>query len=50
MDLDAVGNAVELPYSNGFIEGHNNRLKVIKRVMNGRAKMPLLRIKVLHGY
>jgi len=49
MDIIAVENAVELPYSNGFIEGNNNRLKMIKRIMYGRAKMPLLATRVLHG-
>ena len=48
-DIDAVANAVELPYSNGFIEGNNNRLKMIKRMMFGRAKLPLLEIRILHG-
>jgi transposase len=49
MDIDAVANAVELPYSNGFVEGNNNRLKMIKRMMYGRAKMPLLKTKILYG-
>ena len=48
-DIDAIGNAVELPYSNGFVEGNNNRIKMIKRMMYGRAKLPLLRLKILHG-
>ena len=42
-------NAVELPYSNGFIEGNNNRLKMIKRMMYGRAKLPLLEARILNG-
>ncbi|NLY97583.1 MAG: transposase, partial [Clostridiaceae bacterium] len=33
--------------SNGFLEGGNNRLKMIKRMMYGRARLPLLRAKVL---
>jgi len=37
-----------LPYSNGPLEGHVNRLKLIKRSMYGRAKLPLLRARVLH--
>lgn len=48
MDKDAVGNAVALPYSNGFLEGNVNRLKMIKRMMYGRAKMALLRVKILN--
>jgi hypothetical protein len=49
MDLDAVENAVELPYSNGYIEGNNNRLKMIKRMMYGREKLPLLETRILYG-
>ena len=40
---------LELPYGNGFIEGNNNRLKMIKRIMYGRAKMQLLATRVLYG-
>ena len=32
-DLDAVENAVAYDYSNGFVEGTNSRLKMIKRTM-----------------
>ncbi len=46
-DYEAVANAVSLPYSNGFIEGNNNRLKMIKRTMYGRANFPLLLAKVI---
>lgn len=46
-DIKAVENAVISPYSNGVTEGNNHRLKLIKRVMYGRAKLPLLRAKVL---
>jgi transposase len=46
-DLAAVKNSVTSPYSNGILEGNNNRLKLIKRMMYGRAKLPLLRAKVL---
>jgi transposase len=35
-DLTAVELAIETPWSNGPLEGHINRLKVIKRQMNGR--------------
>ena len=42
-----VKAAVELPWSNGRTEGHVNRLKLIKRKMYGRAKLDLLRIRVL---
>ena len=37
-DIDAVENAVVSPLSNGFVEGINNRTKMIKRVMYGRKR------------
>jgi transposase len=46
-DWKAVKAAVELPWSNGRVEGHVNRLKLIKRKMYGRAKFDLLRIRVM---
>lgn len=46
-DLAAVEQAVISPYSNGITEGNNHRLKLIKRLMYGRAKLPLLRVKVM---
>jgi transposase len=42
-----VKAAMELPWSNGRAEGHVNRLKLIKRKMFGRAKLDLLRIRVM---
>jgi transposase len=47
-DKAAVSAALSLPYSNGVVEGHVNRLKLIKRMMYGRAEFPLLRQRVLH--
>jgi transposase len=47
-DKAAVSAALTLPYSNGVVEGHVNRLKFIKRMMYGRAEFPLLRQRVLH--
>jgi transposase len=47
-DHDAVQAGLTLPYSNGPLEGHVNRLKLIKRSMYGRAKFDLLRLRVLH--
>lgn len=47
-DYDAFRAALELEWSNGQVEGHVNRLKVIKRDMYGRAKFDLLRLRVLH--
>jgi hypothetical protein len=46
-DIVSVGNAVVEEYSNGFIEGNINKLKVIKRVGYGRCKLPLLRAKIV---
>jgi len=47
-DYSAVSSAVKLPWSNGQTEGQVNRLKLIKRQMFGRAKLELLRVRVLH--
>ena len=44
----AVLAGLTLPYSNGVVEGHVNQLKLIKRMMYGRAKFSLLRQRVLH--
>lgn len=46
-DLDAVRAAVTLPHSSGVAEGRVTDLKLIKRQMAGRAKIPLLRKRVL---
>jgi hypothetical protein len=49
-DLDAVENAVASPLSNGFVEGINNRTKMIKRVMYGRCGLELLSAKIMLPY
>ena len=51
-DIAAVANALSLPWSNGPVEGHVNRLKFIKRMMYGRANFDLLRKRLLlpHQY
>ncbi len=41
-DKAAVFAGLTLPWSNGPLEGHVNRLKLIKRSMYGRAKLPRL--------
>ena len=41
--------ALKQPWSNGPVEGHIHRLKLIKRSMYGRAKFDLLRLRVLHA-
>jgi len=48
-DLDAIKNSVISDLSNGFVEGRNNKIKVIKRIMYGRAKIDLLRVKILYA-
>ena len=48
-DYAAVHAACSLPWSNGIVEGHINRLKFLKRQMFGRAHLDLLRVKVLHA-
>jgi transposase len=46
-DIDAVRNGLTLPYSSGPVEGHINRIKMIKRQMFGRANLDLLRKRTL---
>lgn len=46
-DKEAVQNAIRYQYNNGPTEGHNNKIKVIKRQMYGRCKFELLRLKIL---
>jgi transposase len=46
-DLSAVEAAVSKPWSNGPVEGHINRLKMLKRQMYGRADIELLRARLL---
>lgn len=46
-DRDAVLAAILFRWSSGPVEGHVNRLKLVKRTMYGRASFPLLRRRVL---
>ena len=46
-DYDAVKAGVTLPWSNGPVEGHINRLKMLKRQMFGRARFDLLQRRFL---
>jgi transposase len=48
-DVAAVRAAITLSWSNGPVEGHVNRLKMLKRQMYGRANFDLLRERVLHA-
>jgi hypothetical protein len=46
-DYAAVKAGVTLPWSNGPVEGHINRLKMLKRQMYGRAHLDLLNCRFL---
>ncbi len=46
-DHDAVVAGLSLRWSSGPVEGHVNRLKMLKRQMFGRANLDLLRRRVL---
>lgn len=46
-DRSAVELSIAAPWSNGPVEGHINRLKVIKRQPYGRAGFELLKARVL---
>lgn len=46
-DHDAVRNGLTLTYSSGAVEGHVNRIKMLKRQMCGRAGFDLLRKRIL---
>ena len=48
-DKAAVQAGLSLPYSNGPVAGHLNRLKLIKRRKDGRAQFDLLRQRVLRA-
>lgn len=46
-DQDAVTAGLTLPWNSGPVEGHVNRIKMIKRQMYGRANPDLLRKRIL---
>jgi transposase len=48
-DYAAVKAGVTVPWSNGPVEGHINRLKLLKRQMFGRAHLDLLSYRFLRG-
>jgi transposase len=48
-DLEAVMAALKWRWSNGQTEGQVNRLKALKRAMYGRAKLDLLRLRMMHA-
>lgn len=46
-DLDAVNAGLTLVHNSGPVEGHVNRIKMLKRQMYGRANLDLLRKRVI---
>jgi transposase len=48
-DYSAVKMALSHPLSNGQVEGQVNRLKLIKRKMQGRANLDLLKRRVMYN-
>lgn len=46
-DYAAVKAGITLEFSNGPTEGHINRLKMVKREMFGRAKLDLLKMRLI---
>lgn len=48
-DHDAVLAALLFRWSNGQVEGHVHRLKLIKRTMYGRTNLDLLRRRLMHA-
>jgi transposase len=49
IDLSAVKGALSYEWSQGQVEGQVHRLKMIRRQMYSRAKLDLLRARVLHA-
>ncbi|WP_431355987.1 transposase [Escherichia coli] len=51
IDSNAKLRSIQMPFcsrwSNGVVEGHVNRLKMLKRQMYGRAGFELLRQRVM---
>lgn len=47
-EYDALSAALSEQWRNGQVEGNITRLKYLKRQMYGRAKIDLLRLRVLH--
>lgn len=47
-DVEAVENSVASELSNGFVEGTNSKLKMVKRTMYGRCSKALLAAKLMY--
>jgi len=50
LDIKAVSKAITTNVRNGITEGFVNKLKEVKRTMYGRAKLELLKRKMMLGY
>ena len=48
-DISAIENAVASDLSNGFVEGTNSKIKMIKRTMYGRCRKKLLEAKLMYN-
>lgn len=48
-DWEAVQAAIDIPLSNGLLEGTVNKIKAVKRQMYNRAGIKLLRAKILYS-
>ena len=48
-DIFAIENAVASDLSNGFVEGTNSKIKMIKRTMYGRCRKILLEAKLMYN-
>ena len=48
-DWEAVQAAIDIPFSNGLLEGTVNKIKALKRQMYNRAGSKLLRAKILYS-
>ncbi|RAP70789.1 transposase family protein [Candidatus Erwinia dacicola] len=46
-DAAAICEAITSKWNNGVVEGHVNRLKMLKRRIYGRAEFELLRQRVM---
>lgn len=47
-DISAIENAVASDLSNAFVEGTNNKVKMVKRTMYGRCGRKLLAAKLMY--
>lgn len=46
----SILNSLDCPYSNGFTEGCNNKIKVLKRIAFGFRNYPRFRNRILHAF